>query len=796
MANVEKVLDAFREGRRFRSGVTLWKVSEPEPARYGEFPSGIDQRLRSVLSSSGIEQLYSHQSEAVEAILSGKHTVVVTPTATGKTLCYALPIAQRILDDPNSRALLLFPTKALARDQVTGIESLTAPLDKGISVLPFDGDTPQGKRSAIRAKAHVVVTNPDMLHAGILPHHTKWARFLQNLSFVVIDEIHHYRGVFGSHVANVIRRLKRICKFYGSNPVFIACSATIANPKEMAEAMVEERFHLISGNGAPRGKRHFIFYNPPLVDPELGIRRSVTKETSRIAARFIHEGIQTIVFGRSRLRVEILTKYLKRVMRRLHGSPDSVAGYRGGYLPAERRAIEKGIKSGGIAGVVGTNALELGIDIGSLGASILSGYPGTIASTWQQAGRAGRRSEAAAVVLVASSNPIDQYLINHPEYFFESSPERGIIHPDNLFIIMNHLKCSAFELPFDDGETFGKAVVDGALEYLGQEGLLRHTGGRWFWSSQDYPAAAISLRSATMDNFLVADAGEKNQVLAEVDRTAAPMTIHEGAIYIHQSRTYHVDRLDWQGRTAYVREVDSDYYTEAREKTDIRVLEVHDETPLENVTLDRFYELFNGAKDQRVIYLEEARASVESDVPENDGLADSSYCFGALNAVSLVDSFRKVRFETHENLGRGEVHLPEQELQTEGYWIGFGRWLTVVFRRLGLDLTIGIRGLGTVLRHVAPLFVMCDRMDLRVTPVAFALPSGRPTVYLYDCYPGGIGISRGVYDLHAEIIQAALRLVRECGCAHGCPSCVGPAREIGESGKEATEVLLRLLTQE
>ena len=558
--------------RRYGRNITRCEHIPAKPAEYRPFPATMSEDLKKVLRERGIEQLYSHQAEAVRNVQSGKHVAIVTPTASGKTLCYNIPVVDKLIEKPESRALYLFPTKALSQDQLNELYGITKELGRNLKVYTFDGDTPASARKAIRSAGHIVVTNPDMLHTGILPHHTLWIKLFENLSYIVVDELHHYRGVFGSHLSNVIRRLKRICAFYGSNPQFICCSATIANPGQLAETIIEEPFEVVDQNGAPQGEKYFVFYNPPVVNEELGIRRSHVKEAARLSARFVYEGVQTIVFARSRLRVEILTTYLKRIMKRLKRNPEQIKGYRGGYLPLERRAIERGVKEGHILGVVSTNALELGIDIGSLSVSILTGYPGSIASTWQQGGRAGRRQGAALILLIASSSALDQFMVGHPEYFFGQSPEAGIVNPDNLAILASHVKCAAFELPFLDGEKFGTAEVTDILRYLDEEHILRHTKGRWYWSSEKYPAEEVSLRSATPENFVVLNTTRKNEVIGEVDYGSAPFLIHDEAIYLHQTQSFIIDNLDWDRRIAYAREVDSDYYTDAQEKTDIKIL--------------------------------------------------------------------------------------------------------------------------------------------------------------------------------------------------------------------------------
>ncbi len=762
MADVEYILERFRSDPSFRNNITFWYTLPAQPPTYSEWPPGFSPELREVLHQRSIHQLYSHQAQAVTRAMNGENIIVVTPTASGKTMCYNLPVLHHLTKvNPEARALYLFPTKALSQDQLLEARDLASAVGRGIKIHTFDGDTPQSARRAIRNSGHIVVTNPDMLHTGILPHHTLWIRLFENLEYIVVDEVHHYRGVFGSHLANLMRRLNRICRFYGSMPRFICCSATIANPKELADKLFSRSFTLIDNNGAPRGEKHFLFYNPPLVNQELGIRKSVINEASRIATSFLLKGIQTIVFGRSRLRVEILSTYLKRAMERSKKNPNLIRGYRGGYLPNERRDIEEGTRSGRYLGVVSTNALELGIDIGQLKAAVLAGYPGTIASTWQQGGRAGRTQDTSVVVLVASSSPLDQFIIQHPRYFFGTTPESGLINPDNLAIMVSHLKCGTFELPFTQDENFGQDDIEGVLQYLEEERVLRHSGDKWFWSSAAYPAEEISLRSASSENFVILNTSDKNQVIGEVDLHSAPMLIHEQAIYLHQSQQFVIDKLDWDGRTAYAREVEVDYYTDSVEESDIKVISTD--------------------------------LSDRIDSRNTNHVACAYRHFGEIAVSTIVPKYKKIRFETHENVGFGNIHLPQLDKQTESYWLEVSEELLRKLADQPLDTSGGLRALATALGNVVPVFVLCDPKDVSSAPMVRAPFSGLPTIYLYDMYPGGIGIARRIYDIDATIFQAAQELIQQCHCRHGCPSCVGPPLDIGNRGKESASILLRYL---
>jgi DEAD/DEAH box helicase domain-containing protein len=731
-----------------------------QPAREGEYaeiPAGVAPALRETLVARGIPRLYTHQADAFRLCAEGRNVVVVTPTASGKTLCYNLPVLQRLIEDPGARAMYLFPTKALAEDQLHEFQAAVGAMGSEIRAFTYDGDTPQDARRAIRERANVVLTNPDMLHSGILPHHTKWAKCFENLRYIVIDELHYDRGVYGSHLANLLRRLRRICEFYGSKPQFICCSATIANPKELAEALTESPVELVDRNGAPSGEKYFVFYNPPVVNRQLGIRRSYLGETRRIATEFIERHQQTLVFANSRLATEILLKYLRDALERGPLPGDLVRGYRGGYLPRERREIERKLRSGEIKAVVATNALELGIDIGSLDAVVMAGYPGSIASAWQRAGRAGRRQTASLAVMVASSAPLDQYVVEHPEYFFGGSPEHAHINADNLEILINHLKCAAFELPIRDGERFGPHDTAELCRFLGEEaGLLHHSAGCWHWTSDTYPADAVSLRSVSSDNVVVVDITGDHQIIAEVAFTAALTTLHEKAIYLHEAREYQVEKFDYQGRKAYVRRVDSDYFTDAIDYTQVKELEAFESADV------------NGAR------------AAHGDVRVN----------------TQVVGFKKVRFYTLENVGAGNLSMPEQELHTTSFWLHFPESFLARFPDLTpTEKQQGLTGLANVLRTVAALLLMCDPRDLGIAmaeDISKGTRNFEPDLFLFDNYPGGIGQSQPLFKLTGKLLAGALGVLERCGCEMGCPACVGPVGEVGERGKDAA---LRLLLE-
>src|ERR1700716_1354183 len=558
----------------FQGEITLDHLIPEIAANFAPLPPDLRPELVNALAGRGIHRLYTHHADSYEALRKGRHLVVVTPTASGKTLCYNLPVLQRLLENPEKRALYLFRTKGLAQDQRAEPSALKHGLPIELRADTYDGDTPPGRRTAIREGGHVVMTNPDMLHTGLLPHHTRWRRLFSSLEFVVIDELHTYRGLFGSQVANVIRRLKRICAFYGSSPTFICASATIANPLELAKKLLEEEnIELIERNGAPRGERRLIFYNPPLLNREMGVRRSSMLEARRIAAPWIRAGVQTIVFCRSRLQVEVMLSYLRQDLAPRLDAHQRVRGYRAGYLPLHRREIEAGLRGGEITGVVSTNALELGIDIGSLQTAVLVGYPGTISSTWQQLGRAGRRSGSVGV-FVASSSPLDQFIVRHPEYFLSTDPEEGLIDPDNLLILAGHLQAGLFELPFEDQEHLGRADVNELLHVFEEDGSATRAAGRWFWSRQAFPAEEIHLRRIAADNVVIIDTSQaRPSVIGEMDQFSTPVFLHEEAVYLHEGAQFHVDRLDWEEKKAYVRPVEVDYYTDALSSVTVQVLD-------------------------------------------------------------------------------------------------------------------------------------------------------------------------------------------------------------------------------
>jgi DEAD/DEAH box helicase domain-containing protein len=818
MAPVESALKEIEEkfrASRAQGGVTAIRHFPAREPRVAPFPSALPRRLIEILEARGFPSLYTHQALAFDLAQEGKNLVVVTPTASGKTLCYNLPILSALVENPEARALYLFPTKALSQDQLVELNRWTEQLGDEVRTFTYDGDTPQDARKAIRARGNLVITNPDMLHAGILPHHTGWQRLFENLRYVVIDELHYYRGVLGSHLANVLRRLKRVARFYGSRPQFICTSATIANPQELAARILEEDVTLIDDNGAPAAEKYFVCYNPPVVNPQLGIRRSYLNETRRLARTFLSRGLQTIIFANSRLATEILVKYLQEDFSQGPAMPQAVRGYRGGYLPLERREIERDLRSGRLRGVVATNALELGIDVGSLDVALLAAYPGTIASTWQRAGRAGRRQGTSAAVLVASSAPLDQFMVQNPDYFFGRSPEHGYVNPDNLLILLNHLKCAAFELPLREDEKFGALDLRRLCQYLEESGFLHHTQDGWHWVSESYPADALSLRSVSSDNFVIVDNTHEPRIIGETDFTSALTTLHEKAIYIQDGVQYHVERLDYDDRKAYVHQVDSEYFTDAISYTKIKILETFDSAPVGS-----------GGSTPR-----HAPAEIAPGRPRPETARKNH---GEVQVNTQVVGFKKIKFYTMENVGSGDLTLPEQEMHTTAFWLTLSRSMMDSLPYNSTDRLDGVNGLANALGAIATLLVMCDARDLGTSvgenaeleltanvepgfsPAPAALKGGstsepaeednrqpgkqtvvrkifEPNIYLYDSYPGGVGLSEPLFRMCNSLLEKTHKLISECPCLNGCPSCVGPIGEIGEKGKEvALEILSRL----
>jgi len=832
---IKTILSRWRSQPSTAENVVEWRVLAAKPAELADYPEHLAPELVQWLETHGIPSLYAHQALAYHKVNEGENVAIVSGTASGKTLCYNLPVIDSLLKQPEGKALYLFPTKALSQDQLTNIREMLSQLGHPEinRANIYDGDTPQHVRSILRRETAIILTNPDMLHTGILPHHTNWKDFFTALRFIIVDEMHAYRGVFGSHVANVIRRLKRISRFYGSQPQFILTSATIANPQELAERLTEKPVTVIDRDGSPHGDRHFLIYNPPFLNKKMGIRQSSLLEGSLLAGELVDENIQTIVFGRTRRGIELILTYLRQ--RDMHGNPNRVRGYRSGYLPKERRAIEEGLRRGDVQGVVATSALELGIDIGGIDASVLIGYPGSIAATRQQAGRAGRKLTPSLSVLVTSPNAMDQYLARHPDYFFDRSPERALITPNNLLILLQHIRCAAFELPFQAGEGFGAITAErmqAFLDLLAKSGELHQQADRYFWMADQYPAAEISLRNATPDQVtLILRGAYKQETIGQVDLNSAYWMVHPDAVYLHEGTSYLVEELDLDTGVAYLRQVAIDYYTQAKKETQVE---------------------------------EKSRLKTES-VP------GAVKALGEILVTTRVVGYRKIRWFTNEFLGGGEVNLPPTFLNTVGYWISLDeatvnqlkdqmmwnasendygtQWDTIRKRVLRRDgdrcqvcgttdparplhvhhiqpfrsftssetanqlqnlitlcptchqlaetrarIRSGMAGFSTVLHNLAPLLLMCDGEDIDVhyDPNS-TLGDGQPTVILFDNIPGGLGLSENLYELHHELLVQGYETIAFCECEDGCPSCVGPVGEEGSGGKDEALAILKAL---
>jgi DEAD/DEAH box helicase domain-containing protein len=747
------VIERLRSDPRYARNVVTWRVQEPHPAVWADYPDWVQADLRQALQQLGYERLYSHQREAVDLVREGRNVCVITPTASGKTLCYNLPVLDAMVRKTGARALYLFPTKALSQDQVAELNDIVARLPEQIRAYTYDGDTPASTRAVLRESGQIIVTNPYMLHAGILPNHVKWTDLFQGLEYVVVDELHAYRGVFGSHVANVFRRLRRIARHYGADPVFLTCSATIRNPAEHARRLLGAPVELIDRSGAPRGERHFVLYNPPVVNRDLGLRANALEEVRRLSTLFAGGSVQALYFVRSRQMVEVLTKYLKDRNQDRGFPVEAVCAYRGGYLPKLRRTIERGLREGEIQEVVSTNALELGVDIGSLDVAVLTGYPGTLASTIQQAGRAGRRAGLSLALLVCRSTAMDQYIAAHPEYVLERPQESAVLDPDNLIIFVNHLKCAAFELPFDEGETFGGNPLTGeVLDYLAREAKILHrAGGRYHWMAEAYPAEDVSLSAADVDYFVVLDE-ERNRVMAEVDRADAMTQIHEGAIYGHQGEQFLITRLEYDDRRAYAKRINPDYFTEAELDVDVRVIHADESAAHRGFELHR----------------------------------------GEVGVKTLASVFKKIKFYTRENVGAGEIDLPPEEMETTAVWMLLDPATAI---ELGLDdprHAGSWSGLGYLLQHLLPVYLGCGVTDVRRKTEIKSAEFDRPSLFLFDNVPGGVGLAEKIHELWPTLMRTAREVLVSCPCSSGCPACIGPARRVGSLDKEiATRILQR-----
>jgi DEAD/DEAH box helicase domain-containing protein len=768
---VEDLVARLRGAPELRGAFTAWHDVPARAARSAPFPAALAPELRALFARRGMVEPFEHQARAIELALAGRDVLIATPTASGKTLAYSAPVLQALLEsDGAARSLWLFPTKALSQDQSRGLNALIEELGRGWHSFTYDGDTPPSVRRTLRERGHVVLTNPWMLHQGILPNHAKWSELFATLRYVVIDEVHTLAGVFGSSVANVLRRLVRIARHYGGEPRFLLSSATLRDPGEHARNLLGREVAVVAEDASPGGRRILAIYDPPLVNPVAGLRANALEEARRLAPYVCGPGHQTIFFCNRRTSVEVLTRYLKESAPLLGLEEREIRGYRGGYLPDLRREIESGLKDGGVKVVVSTNALELGIDVGRLDVAVLVGYPGTQASFWQRVGRVGRRGRTSLALLIARADPVDQYLAHHPGYLFGEARERLALDADNLVLLSEQLKCAAFELPFQaepDGAVSGFGTsphVAGILDYLAQESrlLLRRGAGErtaWYWVADAYPAQDVSLAGSEPDNVLVFD--EEHQAIGEVDRAAALTSVHEGAIYLVEGETYKIESFDYANRRAYARKVASDYFTEAETDTEVRVLRLEE-------------------KAERV------RA---------DGLSDVQIWRGEVHVTTVATLYKKIRFYTRENLGAGDIHLPAEELDTEAFV------LTVAPETAAEHgLTAGNRaaawpGLGRLLRRTAPLFVRCSASDLGLACEVRSGHFARPAIFLYDRVPGGVGLPVALFRAQRELVGAAREVLARCSCALGCPACIGPPEEVGPLGKGTALALLRMLDE-
>jgi len=848
--SLSNLINRWRHDPSIIESIEAWETIPARKANLVPFPENLHPAIVYGLQTEDIHSLYSHQNDTFHAISNHQNVVIVTGTSSGKSLCYNLPVASTLINYDDASALYLFPTKALAHDQLSkfnswlaGINQYTG-LDKlsnySISTASYDGDTPITARSQVRTKARIIFSNPDMLHAGILPQHTRWESFFKGLRFVIIDEMHTYRGVFGSHVANVIRRLKRIAGHYGTEIQFILTSATIGNPLEHAQNLIEESVVVIDEDGSARGENHFLIYNPPIIDPDLGIRASVINESIRLADDLYTSEIQTIVFSRTRRSVEILLSLFRSsILQQYQSSPtyqDSIRAYRSGYLPAHRRIIEAGLRSGSVRTVIATSALELGIDIGHMGAALLVGFPGSISGTWQQAGRAGRGQNSSVIVLMSSSSPVDQFLAKHPQYLFSQSPEQARINPDNLLILLSHLKCAIFELPFKRGDCFGNLESEFVFEFLDlliKDGSILKSEGNYYWLSDAYPSGSISLRNTSAKRFPL-QTQEENQIerIGEIDESSAFWMVHPGAIYLHEGDTYIVDDLDYENQVVTLQSISVDYYTRPTQKTEITLIEQIQEKNTHGCIVS----------------------------------------FGNINVKEQVTGFNKHLWMTNERIDFVELTLPPSELVTQGYFVKInektvntlreqGLWNNdpndygpdwkpqrksarerdnftcqvcgiietdhqhhvhhkIPFRSFnsygeannlgnlvtlcsnchkrvetGVRIRTGLSGLTHLIGYLAPFYLMCDQIDIGVysDPQSHLNAMG-PILCAFDRIPGGMGFSQRLYDIHNELFINAYELTSKCGCNDGCPSCVGPGGEFGGGSKKESLAILEILT--
>ena len=778
---MDAVLSAWTMAGALSRSVVVEQIVPGTEARSEPLPDMLGAPLIKALLGRGIDSLYCHQIQALRHAAAGRHVVVATPTASGKSLCFHLPVLSELAKGPGATALYLYPTKALSRDQEHGLCRLIGEAELSLSANVYDGDTPGDSRRVARERSRIVLSNPDMLHSAILPNHAKWARFFQGLTWVVLDELHTYRGVFGSHMAHVLARLNRVARYHGASPRFLCATATIGNPREHAARLLgvePQAVAVVEENGAPSASRHLFIYNPPVVNAELGIRESTLKHSVKVAGDLIEARVPTILFGPSRNSVEVMLKYL-RDRCAAWAAPEAIMGYRGGYLPETRRRVEAGLREGTIVGVVATNALELGIDIGDLDAVVLAGYPGSVAATWQRFGRAGRRGKSSVAVLVCSSDPVDQYLARDPSYLLRAGAEHARIDPSNVEVLIQHLKCAAFEAPFEfnargprlaspepaSGEAYlsldSEATRD-ALDYLARHHLVHESAGRYYYTGESFPANNVSLRNIGWDNFVIVEV-DTGQSLAELDFRAAHTMLHEQAIYQHDAEQYQVERLDYDNHKAFVRKVEPDYFTTALTYRSVSVIE-----PMANGTL---------------------------------GAAHLG--LGEVKVLEKVTGYKKIKFFTHENAGYGDVHLPEMQMHTTSFWLTVPESMLASLRMARPAVVAALGGIGKALEAVACLSLMCDPRDINRTigdgwgdqkapgrdPFAHRTGGFDPTLFLFDAVPGGVGLAAAIFERANELLERTSASIRSCSCQGGCPACVGPALDSDDARRSALYLL-------
>ncbi|MFC1992812.1 DEAD/DEAH box helicase [Chloroflexota bacterium] len=749
-------LDHLAKQPTYNNQIVHTEHIPPREAVYADLDKPLTAELQDILHKHGLSPLYSHQAEAVNKSRQGKNVMVATSSASGKTLCYNIAVVESVLTEQDSCALYLFPTKALAQDQLRGLQEVFCPaLLKITEFATFDGDTPKAERSEIRKRARIVITNPDMLHIGILPNHQSWSRLLRHLKYVVVDEAHTYRGVFGSHVAGVLRRLRRLCNFYGSNPQFICCSATIANPDEHAETLAGLLFEVVDNDGSPHGGKDFVFWNPPIVDETKNARRSANSEAANLLTELVNHDTRTLTFARTRRLTELIYNYSKQRLAEINSAlTEKIKPYRAGYLPQERRQIEQELFSGQLLGVVATNALELGIDIGDMEATVLTGYPGSIASAWQQAGRSGRSREESLSFLIGLDNPLDQYFMRNPDYFFQKSFENALVDPDNPYVLRAHLLCAAWELPLssDDERFFGSTLKQECAE-MEKQGIIRERNKRWYLSPRiAYPAQGINIRAASGQNFAIIDAST-NSLLETVEASVAFFQIHPGAIYLHQGESYLVTELDLANHTAYAVPTNASYYTQTKEINDLHIIRTIRSRICGQVTVH----------------------------------------LGEVEVSTTVVGFKKKAQFSEEVIGEEPLDLPPIRFPTIALWFDLPDDITARLVKEQLDFAGGLHAAEHAAIAILPLFALCDRNDIGGVSTPFHPDTGKAQIFIHDAYPGGIGIAEKGFDLVEELWQTTLKAIRECPCQEGCPSCV-QSPKCGNNNKpldkRAAQVLL------